>query len=201
MDSTNNQTTQNNSNILILSRTNDNDDFESTLTRTLNEIIIPNIEYTRDRFSNTGVRSPFGMYLTYNYSQKFKKYKPTKNITKYKFNSNSAYSCHYCFENFKANESMCISSCYHYWCEYCDKKIKNILCGFCKNQIEPNEFIDTLGKSGFFEKSSHCLNLIEIIKEDIDSINLCSDDYNIQLSELINNSKYESDKNLLDSLE
>jgi hypothetical protein len=36
------------------------------------------------------------------------------NVSKYKFHSNSSYSCNYCFENFKAGKTMCINTCFHY---------------------------------------------------------------------------------------
>jgi hypothetical protein len=102
---------------------------------------------------------------------KLDKYKKSKNnISKYKFCFNSNYTCNYCFENFKSNQSMCINSCYHYWCEDCNDKLRANVCGFCRNPIEPNEFINTYGEKGFFEKTPYCLNLIQIMKDDIDLI-------------------------------
>ena len=106
----------------------------------------------------------------------FEDYNNKNKVSKYKFHENSNYSCGYCFENFKPNQIMCISSCYHYWCDDCNSKLNSNKCGFCKVSIKPNEFIDTFGESGWFKKNQHCLELIQIIKEDIDLIDDKIDD-------------------------
>ena len=118
------------------------------------------------------------------------------NTSKYKFNTDTNHSCGYCFENFKSNDILCINSCYHYWCENCNSKLKN-KCGFCRKQIEPNEFIDTLGSKGLFLKNEHTLKVIQIIKEDIDSIEIIHDDKIIDNDSLDNYIECDS-MNLLD---
>lgn len=98
-------------------------------------------------------------------------------ITKYNFYNDSIHTCPYCFEHFKKNDNICISLCYHYWCETCHKNLKSNKCGFCKQNISNNYFIDSLGEIGFFEKSSHSLDMIQIIKDDINLIQIDADDY------------------------
>ena len=81
-------------------------------------------------------------------------------ITKYKFLNDSIHICPYCQENFKFNDKMCISACYHYWCECCNSKLKSDKCGFCKKTINANKFIDTFGDKGSFKNSQFELDLI-----------------------------------------
>ncbi len=104
------------------------------------------------------------------------------NTSKYKFHTNSNYSCNYCFEKFVANQTMCFSLCCHFWCADCDEqiKIKKNKCGFCRCPIEPHEFIDTFGNSGMFKKTTQTSLFIQIIKDDIDSIQI---DENIYINE------------------
>lgn len=108
---------------------------------------------------------------TLNYQiTRIKKSSESCKITKYKFYNDSIQECSYCYEHLKKNDIICINSCYHYWCDNCNDKLKIDKCGFLQNPIESNEFIDTLGEKGFFEKNSHSLDLIQIIKDDIDLI-------------------------------
>lgn len=106
-------------------------------------------------------------------------------ITKYNFYNNSVHICPYCYENFKKNDNICINFCYHYWCETCHKNLKSNKCGFCRQNIFNNDFIDSLGETGFFEKSNHSLDLIKIIKDDIDLIQI--ENNNDSIDKNINN--------------
>lgn len=133
-------------------------------------------------------------------NKKIKNKQIKQNVTKYQFNSNSNSSCYICMEKFKATKSMCINSCYHYWCKACNDNITNNKCGLCDTFIHQNEFIQTFGKSGHFQKKEFELEVINIIKEDIESID--SSDFHIETNELnINLSKLKIDLEYLNSLD
>ena len=82
-------------------------------------------------------------------------------------------------ESFKSQNTMCINSCYHYWCEKCNEKINNNNkeCPFCRENLDPNLFFDSKGEFGYFTKNSHCMKLIDIIKNDIKKTDL-ADEFN-----------------------
>ncbi len=128
-----------------------------------------NIQFQMDNISSSPITLFIDGYLHYINIDK-------NNTSKYKFKKDSNHTCNYCFEKFKSNQIMCINLCYHYWCENCNEKLKINKCGFCRKPIGPNQFIDTFGEYGFFKKNQHCLEVINIIKDDIDLDDIDPDD-------------------------
>jgi len=101
------------------------------------------------------------------------------NTSKYKFYNDSKESCSICFEKFNHGQSVCVNSCYHYWCDKCESKFTNNLCPFCRKTLEPNLFLDSKGETRFFQKTEHQMKIINIIKNDIDKISKIDEVYKI----------------------
>lgn len=108
-------------------------------------------------------------YIRYNTSNIISS---NNNVSKYKFFSCSEAICDICMENFKSSYTMCINSCFHYWCGNCNDKLKNNSCPFCKKFLEPNLFFDSKGDYGYFLNVPYCNKPFDIIKKDIESLDL-----------------------------
>jgi len=102
------------------------------------------------------------------------------NTSKYKFFHDSDEICLICLENFNLGQNVCVSSCYHCWCDKCESKFTNNLCPFCRKTLEPNIFLDSKGEKDFFQKTEHEMKIINIIKNDTDKNN----NYKISMDEV-----------------
>lgn len=108
--------------------------------------------------------------------------------------------CPICLENFKLNDTMCINSCYHYWCESCESKFKKLVCPLCRIPLESNIFLDSKGTKGEFKNLPCFIEPIEIIKKDLDLLDdISSSDYDEEI--IIQDIDYIISNDLLNSID
>lgn len=95
----------------------------------------------------------------------------------YTMSNSSNATCDMCCSALKSRMKIYIFECYHFLCSDCFNNVNSIiksrnLCPFCKNSISNNDFIASFGEHGrpphyFFETK-----ILEIMKNDIDKINV-----------------------------